>query len=142
MNDKQLRDEMVTLLLAGHETTAVALTFCFYLLALHPEADARLAAELDEVLAGRPPTVADIPRLRFTEWVVKETMRLYPPVPSVGREAYGGLRNRRLSRTEGSAQIALVQWMTHRDKHTGSANADKFRPERWDNDLATASASR
>ena len=82
MADKQLRDEIVTLLLAGHETTAVALTFCFYLLALHPQADARLAAELDEVLAGRPPAIADIPGLRFTEWVVKETMRLYPPFPS------------------------------------------------------------
>jgi cytochrome P450 len=135
MSDKQLRDEMVTLLLAGHETTAVALTFCFYLLAQHQEADARLADELDTVLAGRPPTAADIPGLRFTEWVVKEAMRLYPPVPSVGREALadceiGGYRVLK------GAQIAVVPWMTHRDRRWFGEDADQFRPERWDNDLA------
>ncbi len=135
MTDKQLRDEMVTLLLAGHETTAVALTFCFYLLALHPEADARLAAELNEVLAGRPPTVADIPALRFTEWVVKETMRLYPPVPSVGREALADCEIGGYHVPKG-AQIGVVPWMTHRDKRWFGADADMFRPERWDNDLA------
>jgi cytochrome P450 len=135
MADKQLRDEMVTLLLAGHETTAVALTFCFYLLALDLQADARLADELDSVLAGRPPTAADIPGLRYTEWVVKETMRLYPPVPSVGREALmdceiGGYH------VPKGAQIAVVPWMTHRDKRWFGEDADKFRPERWDNDQA------
>ncbi len=135
MTDKQLRDEMVTLLLAGHETTAAALTFCFYLLALHPEADARLAAELDEVLAGRPPTVADIRDLRFTEWVVKETMRLYPPVPSVGREALADCEIGGYHIPKG-AQIAVMPWMTHRDKRWFGEDADKFRPERWDNDLA------
>ena len=135
MTDKQLRDEMLTLLLAGHETTAVALTFCFYLLALDPQADARLAAELDSVLAGRPPTAADIPGLRFTEWVVKETMRLYPPVPSVGREALADCEIGGYHVPKG-AQIALVPWMTHRDKRWFGEDADKFRPERWDNDLA------
>jgi cytochrome P450 len=135
MTDKQLRDEIVTLLLAGHETTAVALTFCFYLLALHPQADARLAAELDEVLAGRPPALADIPRLRFTEWVVKETMRLYPPVPSVGREALTDCEIGGYHVPKG-AQIAVVPWMTHHDKRWFGEDADKFRPERWDNDLA------
>ena len=116
MSDKQLRDEMMTLLLAGHETTAVALTFCFYLLALHPEADARLAAELDEVLAGEPPTVEHISRLRYTEWVVKEAMR--PLSAGAKRQSRGdrGLRNRRLPHTQGSGKIAVVQWMTHRDK--------------------------
>jgi cytochrome P450 len=135
MSDKQLRDEMVTLLLAGHETTAVALTLCFYLLARHPQADARLAAEVDEVLAGEPPTTEDIPRLRFTEWVVKETMRLYPPVPSVGREALADCEIGGYHIPKG-AQIALVQWMTHRDKRWFGEDADQFRPERWDNDLA------
>jgi cytochrome P450 len=135
MSDRQLRDEMVTLLLAGHETTAVALTFCIYLLATNPGADARLAAELDEVLGGEPPAAEDIPRLRYTEWVVKEAMRLYPPVPSVGREAVadceiGGYRIPK------GAQIAVVQWMTHRDKRWFGEDADKFRPERWDNDFA------
>jgi cytochrome P450 len=135
MTDRQLRDEMTTLLLAGHETTAVALTFCFYLLALNPEADARLAAELDAVLADKPPVAADIPRLRFTEWVVKETMRLYPPVPSVGREALADCEIDGYHLPKG-AQIAVVPWMTHRDKRWFGDDADKFRPERWDNDLA------
>jgi cytochrome P450 len=134
MTDRQLRDEMMTLLLAGHETTAVALTFCFYLLALNPEADARLAAELDAVLAGKPPVAADIPRLRFTEWVVKETMRLYPPVPSVGREALADCEIDGYRIPKG-AQIAVVPWMTHRDKRWFGDEADKFSPERWDNDL-------
>ncbi len=135
MSDRQLRDEMVTLLLAGHETTAVALSFCFYLLALHPEADAKLAAELDEVLAGEPPATRHMPRLRYTDWVVKEAMRLFPPVPNVGREALddceiGGYRIPR------GAQIALVQWITHRDPRWFGEDAEEFRPERWDNDLA------
>jgi cytochrome P450 len=135
MSDKQLRDEMITLLLAGHETTAVALSFCFYLLALHPEVDARLASELHEVLGAKEPTADDIPRLRYTEWVVKEAMRLYPPVPNVAREALadceiGGYRIPK------GAQIALVQWVTQRDPRWFGDDADEFRPERWDNDLA------
>ncbi len=135
MSDKQLRDEMVTLLLAGHETTAVALSFCFYLLALNPGADAKLAAELDEVLAGEPPTAGHIPRLRYTEWVVKEAMRLFPPVPSVGREALadcaiGGYRIPR------GAQIIPAQWVVHRDRRWFGEDAEEFRPERWDHDLA------
>jgi cytochrome P450 len=134
MSDKQLRDEMITLLLAGHETTAVALSFCFYLLALHPEADARLAAELDEVLAWELPTVAHISRLRYTEWVVKETMRLYPPVPSVAREALADCEIGGYHVPKG-AQIALLQWVTHRDPRWFGEDAAEFRPERWDNDL-------
>jgi cytochrome P450 len=135
MSDKQLRDEMVTLLLAGHETTAVALSFCFYLLALHPEVDARLAAELEEVLAGKEPTAEHIPRLRYTEWVVKEAMRLYPPVPNVAREALADCEIGGYHVPKG-AQVALVQWVTHRDPRWFGEDADKFRPERWDNDLA------
>src|SRR5215204_5625944 len=79
MSDKQLRDELMTIFLAGHETTAVALTWAFYLLAQNPEAEERLAAELSEVLGGRAPGVADLPRLRYAEGVVKESLRLYPP---------------------------------------------------------------
>jgi cytochrome P450 len=105
------------------------------LLAQHPEVDARLAAELDEVLGDAPPTVEHLPRLRYTDWVVKEAMRLYPPVPSVGREAVeeceiGGYRIPK------GAQVALVQWITHRDKRWYGDDAEEFRPERWDNDLA------
>ena len=79
MTDRQLRDEVVTLVLAGHETTALALFYIFYLLDQWPQAQERLAVELETVLGDRPPSAADVPRLRYTEWVVREAMRLYPP---------------------------------------------------------------
>src|SRR6185437_6716446 len=89
MTDKQLRDEALTLFLAGHETTAIALSWTLYLLAQHPEVDAKLAAELETVLGDRAPHTADRPLLRYTEMVVTEAMRLYPPAWGVGREATG-----------------------------------------------------
>jgi cytochrome P450 len=134
MSDQQLRDELVTLFLAGHETTAVALSFCFYLLARHPEVEARLAAELDEVLQGQTPTAAHVPRLRYAEWVVKEAMRLYPPVPSIGREAVDDCEIGGYPVPRGT-QITLGQWVVHRDPRWYD-DAEAFRPERWDNDLA------
>jgi cytochrome P450 len=87
MTDRQVRDELMTLLLAGHETTANALGWSFYLLARHPDAYARLRDESAGVLAGRPPTVEDLPRLPFSLAVLKEAMRLYPPAYIVGRAA-------------------------------------------------------
>jgi cytochrome P450 len=134
MSDRQLRDEVVTLFLAGHETTAVALSFCFYLLAQNPQAEASLHAELDDVLQGQLPTVAHLPRLRYTEWVVREAMRLYPPVPSIGREAVADCEVRGYSIRKG-AQIALLQWVVHRDPRWFT-DPEAFRPERWDDDLA------
>jgi cytochrome P450 len=134
MSDQQLRDELITLFLAGHETTAVALTFCLYLLSEHPEVEARLATELDEVLAGAPPTVAHLPRLRYTEWVVKEALRLYPPVPSIGREALADCEIGGYAVPKGT-QVSLVQWVTHRDRRWFD-DPLTFRPGRWDNDLS------
>jgi cytochrome P450 len=134
LTDRQLRDELVTLFLAGHETTALALSFCFYLLARHPDAEARLAAELDEVLGGRLPCAADVPRLRYTGWVVREAMRLFPPVPSIGREALADCEIGGYAVPKG-AQLALVQWVVHRDRRWFDDPED-FRPERWENDLA------
>ena len=87
MTDRQLRDEVVTLFMAGHETTANTLAWVWYLLSPHPEAEARFHAELDEVLDGRPPTVDDLPRLSYTDWVVTETLRVMPTVWLLGREA-------------------------------------------------------
>ena len=87
MTEQQLRDEVITLLLAGHETTALALSWTWYLLSQHPEVDAKLTAELREVLGGRAPTVSDLPRLRYAEQVVTEAMRIYPPAWGFGREA-------------------------------------------------------
>jgi cytochrome P450 len=87
MTDLQLRDEVMTIFLAGHETTANALAWTFYLLSQNPEPEKRLHAELDRVLAGRIPGVEDLPQLRYTEQVIAESMRLYPPAWGLGRRA-------------------------------------------------------
>ncbi len=87
MNEKQLRDEVLTLLLAGHETSATALAWTWYLLAQHPEAQERLHAELDQILTGHIPTVEDLPRLEYTRMVLDEAMRLYPPGWQIMRRA-------------------------------------------------------
>ena len=134
MTDRQLRDEVMTLFLAGHETTALALTWAWYLLARNPEAESALHAELEEVLSGRAPTFADLPRLRYTEWVVKESMRLYPPAYAVGREAVrdcevGGYRI-----PEGM-QVFAFQWAVQRDARWYD-EPEAFRPERWREEAA------
>jgi cytochrome P450 len=130
MSDKLLRDECITLFSAGHETTANALTFTWYLLARHPEVEAKLHAELAEVLAGgRPPTVEDVPRLTYTRAVLSESMRLYPPAWAIGREVataceIGGYPLRR------GTVVLVSQWVTHRDERFWP-QASEFRPERW-----------
>jgi cytochrome P450 len=129
MTDKQLRDELMTIFLAGHETTALALTWAFYLLAQNPEAEERLAAELSDVLGGRAPRADDLPRLRYAEWVVKESMRLYPPAWGVGREAVrecevGGYH------VPKGMQVFAFTWVAHRDPRW-FADPLAFRPERW-----------
>jgi cytochrome P450 len=129
MSDRQLRDEVMTIFLAGHETTANALSWTWYLLARHPETEARLLEELDEVLEGRAPTVEDLPRLRYTDMVVKESMRLYPPVWAFGREAVedceiGGYH------VPAGTQLVMSQWVMHRDPRYYE-RAEEFRPERW-----------
>ena len=134
MTDAQLRDECVTIFLAGHETTALVLTYAFRLLALHPEAEAALGLELDQVLGGRRPTANDMARLKYTEWVVRESMRLYPPAWGIGREAtepieIGGY----LARI--GTQFSITPWVMHRDPRWWD-EPEAFRPERWDNDLA------
>lgn len=129
VSDRELRDEMMTLLLAGHETTAVALSWTWYLLAQHPEVAAKLYCELREVLGEREPTVADIPHLRFTDWVVKESMRLYPPAWGIGRKA---LENCEIGdyRLPAGTTIFLMQWIVHRDARF-FPEPERFLPERW-----------
>jgi cytochrome P450 len=89
MNDRQLRDEVMTLLLAGHETTSNALTWMWYLLSRYPDVEARLHAELGAVLSGNVPTVDNLPDLKYTHMVIDEALRLYPPVFGFGRKAIG-----------------------------------------------------
>ena len=134
MTDRQVRDEVMTLFLAGHETTAVALSWTWYLLAQHPEVDARLADELGAVLAGRPPTVADLPALRYTEMVVKESMRLYPPAYGIARQAAKPTEVAGQAMRAG-AFVIMPTWVVHRDVRWFD-KPDEFRPERWDGDGA------
>ena len=132
MSDDQLREEVMTLFLAGHETTANALTWTWYLLAQNPETAAGLAAEIDAVLGGRAPTLADLPRLPYTEMVVKESMRLYPPAWGIGRRALqefelGGYR------IPAGTNVFIMQWLTHRDARF-FPDPERFVPERWRED--------
>jgi cytochrome P450 len=134
MTDRQLRDEVMTLFLAGHETTAVALSWTWYLLAQHPEVDTRLADTLRVALGGRPPTVADLPALRYAEMVVMESMRLYPPAYGIARQA------NRVTEVAGvpiaARDIVLVPtWVVHRDARWFD-QPETFRPERWEGDAA------
>jgi cytochrome P450 len=132
MSDDQLRDEIMTLFLAGHETTANALTWTWYLLAQNPEAEMTLADELDSVLAGRAPTLADLPKLPYTEMVVKESMRLYPPAWGIGRRAIKGFEIGGY-RIPAGTNIFIMQWLTHRDARF-FPDPERFDPERWRDD--------
>jgi cytochrome P450 len=134
MTERQLRDEVVTLLLAGHETTALALSWTWYLISRHAEVDAKLAAELRDVLGGRAPTVADVPQLRFTEQVVTEGMRLYPPAWGFGREAIADCEIGGYTVAAGTT-IIISPWVSHRDPRYFE-HPMEFRPERWSGDLA------
>ncbi|MFC4358273.1 cytochrome P450 [Halobium salinum] len=129
MDLEQLRDEVKTLLLAGHETTALSLSFTLFVLAQRPDVERRLLDELETVLDGRTPTVADLDDLEYTEKVVTESMRLYPPVYGMLREptepvAFGGY-----TVPEGGT-ISVNQWVVHRDPQWYD-DPMAFRPERW-----------
>jgi cytochrome P450 len=129
MTDKQLRDEAMTLFLAGHETTALVLSWAWFLLAEHPQAEHKLMAELNTVLAGRTPSADDWPRLKFTEMIALESMRLYPPAYVVGREAIVdcGIGGYAVPR---GTTVLMSQWAVQRDpRFFEEPNA--FRPERW-----------
>jgi cytochrome P450 len=130
MTDEQLRDEVMTLFLAGHETTANALTWAFYLLAQNPEAESRLHEELDAVLeGGRLPNAEDYAALRYTEMVVSETMRLYPPAWGVGRLALEDHEVGGYLIPRGSL-VLVSQYVMHRDPRF-FADPERFDPERW-----------
>lgn len=134
MTDRQLRDEVMTLMVAGHETTALSLSWSSYLLAAHPTAEAALHRELEAVLGGRPPAVDDLPRLRFADAAVKETLRLYPPGWVIFREALEDLEIRGHAVRRGWT-VALPQWAVHRSGRF-HPEPERFRPERWLDDDA------
>ncbi len=130
MTDEQVRDECLTLFLAGHETTANALVWTFYLLSQNPESEAKFHAELDEVLGGKPLTPEDYPRLKYTEQVFAESMRLFPPAWTVGRlstadHEFGGFH------IPSKSLILASQFVMHRDARFWT-KPDEFVPERWE----------
>ncbi len=129
MTDEQLRDEAMTIFLAGHETTANALTWTWYLLSQHPEAESRFHAEVDEVLKGGLPSAEDYPRLRYTEMVLAESMRLYPPAWVIGRRA---LSDYQINGYHVPARSILLmsQYVTHHDARF-FPDPFRFDPERW-----------
>jgi cytochrome P450 len=136
MTDRQLRDEVMTLFLAGHETTALTLSWAWYLIAHNPEVEQKFHQELDQVLGGRAPTAEDLMQLKYTEMIAKESMRLYPPAYGVGREALedceiGGFRIPR------GSQVFMFQWVTQRDPRF-FPEPDEFKPERWTEDFVSA----
>lgn len=129
MTDRQLRDEVMTVFLAGHETTANALTYAFFLLSRNPGAEKALLYELGEVLGGEAPDPSDARRLPYAEAVFKESMRLYPPVWVVSRVAteeteIGGYR------VPAGTELATSQWVVHRDGRFYEEPLE-FRPTRW-----------
>ncbi|MEO1289021.1 MAG: cytochrome P450 [Chloroflexota bacterium] len=129
MSDQQLRDEAVTLVLAGHETTANALTWTLYLLSQNPEVYEKLQAEIDAVLGSRPATMEDLRQLSYTEQVIKESMRVLPPVWSVARQAretteLGGYPIRKY------ATAVIPIWGVHHDERW-YPDPYQFKPERW-----------
>jgi cytochrome P450 len=129
MTNKQVRDEVMTLFIAGHETTANTLAWTLYLLAQHPEIEAKLSRELDEVLEGRAPTMQDLPRLRYTEMVIKEAMRLYPPAWIITREVIEDVTIGGYEIAKGSI-VLMSQYVMHRDARV-FAEPERFMPQRF-----------
>ena len=129
MDDRQLRDEIITMYLAGHETTALALTWTWHLLSHHPAVYDRLEAELAEVLGGRVPAVADLPRLRYTRMVLDEAMRLYSPIWTIARDVRD---DDEISgyRIPAGATVLLSQYVIHRRPEVWP-DPDRFDPERF-----------
>ena len=136
MNAKEVRDQVVTIFMAGHETTAQALSWTWYLLSEHPSAEAKLHDELAKVLAGRTPSHEDLADLRYTRMVLEESMRLYPPAHTLAREAIapdevGG------HYVPAHAAVLIVPWLLHR-KPSLWERPDCFEPERFLSERASA----
>jgi cytochrome P450 len=133
MTAQEVRDQVITIFLAGHETTAMAMTWTWFLLSQHPAEEARLHAELDSVLAGRAPDHDDLGKLTYTRMVVEESMRVYPPVHTIARQALAEdtLVGRRVPK---GSTIMIVPWLLHRHvklwENPGRFDPERFSPER------------
>lgn len=133
---REIRDQVATILTAGHETTANALTWAWYLLALHPDAEAKLHDEIDHVLGGRPPGFDDIDRLGYTRMVIEETMRLYPPAHTISRSALADdeIAGHRVPK---GSTVLIVPWLLHRHRRLWQ-DPERFSPERMSPERAAA----
>ena len=129
LDEEALRNEIAVLFMAGHETTANSLTWLWYLLSQALDVEEKLHAELDSVLGGRPPTLGDVPKLVYTRAIFDETLRLYPPVPILPREALRQEYYRNMRIPAGSL-IFVVPWLLHRHKKLWD-KPDQFIPERF-----------
>jgi cytochrome P450 len=129
MTTGQLRDEIMTLFLAGHETTASALSWTWLLLSQNSEIERKLCCEVENVLGSRAATIDDISALKFTENVIKESMRLFPPIWSIGRQSLE-LVYLKGYKIPAGANVIISQWVVHRD-HRFFDDPLEFRPERW-----------
>jgi cytochrome P450 len=133
MTDRQLRDETITLFLAGHETTASTLSWTWWLLAQNPGVEAKLHAELDAVLGDHAPSFDDLPKLVYTGHVITESLRLYPAAWGLARLVVEDHEIAGYPVTKGMG-VAMAQWVVHRDPRWYDA-PEEFRPERWEDDL-------
>lgn len=129
LSDAALRDEAMTIFLAGHETTALTLTYALWLLALHPEPRLKLHAEIDRVLGGREPSFDDLPALSYARAVVDEALRLYPPAWIMGRQPHRDLELSGMEVPRGT-QVLVAPWITQRDARF-FPHPERFWPERW-----------
>jgi cytochrome P450 len=130
LSPSEIRDEVITIFMAGHETTAVALSFTWYLLSQHPEVEARLHAELDAVLGGRTPVAGDVPQLTYTRQVIEEAMRLFPPAPAVtGRMALADDEICGVPIKAGD-RVVISTWVLHRHR-TLWEDPERFDPDRF-----------
>ncbi|HKD23520.1 MAG TPA: cytochrome P450 [Rhizomicrobium sp.] len=130
MDRREVRDEVVIIFLAGHETTAVALTFIWYLLSQHPEAEAKLHAELAEVLGGRTPVYEDIAKLPYTRMVIEEAMRLYPPAPALATRQANEADTICGTPVKKRQMVVVLPWVLHRHEKLWD-DPQRFDPERF-----------
>lgn len=133
VTDKQVLDEVFTLLVVGHETTATSLTWAFYLIAKHPEVQEKIQDEIQRVIGKRNIEVEDIGKLTYTSNVVKETLRLYPPLWAIGRETIEDVHIGKHLIPKG-VQVLMVQHVVHRDPRY-FPDPQKFQPQRWEDGL-------
>ena len=130
MTSREIRDQVITIFIAGHETTAQAMSWTWYLLSQHPREEARLHAELDAVLGGRTPTQDDLPKLAYTRRVIEESMRVYPTAPGISNrvavadDEICGFKVRK------GTSVAIAPWLLHHHRRLWD-EPDRFDPDRF-----------